>query len=422
LKSGYLMNFQTMNDCYRRIDLFNQGRIPDMIRVKYNLMEGDVFRFFRGSNHLFYEDLARDNPLPPSPLSWLCGDLHLENFGSFKGDNRLVYFDINDFDDALLAPAAYDIARLVCSIFVAFDTLNIEQAKAVNMGQLFLKTYSETLTKGKAYYIEPQTAKGIVYKFLSAVSRRKDKRILRKRTVVKKDTLTILLEHPRHFALDAGLKKELTAYLNKWLQNNSYSPYNFEVQDVAFRMAGTGSLGLKRYLFLLKSKNQEDKHMLMEMKQSIEPAPKRHIRLQQPQWESEAERVVNIQQHMQNIPPALLSFSHFRNESYVIQEMQPTKDSFDFKLVREAYRDLYQIIHDMGVLTASAQIRSSGWKGASVVDELSAFGGNKQWQDSVLEFGQSYSRTVKQDYLEFCIAMKDLKSKPAVKSKNSNES
>ncbi len=399
-----------MDNCFQRIELFNQGRIPDMLRVKYKLMEGDAFRFFRGTNHLFFEDLAGNNPLPPSPISWLCGDLHLENFGSFKGDNRLVYFDINDFDDALLGPGVYDVARLVCSIFIAFESLKIEEEKAINMGKLFLKIYSETLEKGKARYIEPQTANGIVFKFLSAVSKRKDKQILRKRTIFKKDSLSILLEHPRHFALEPGLKKELIVYLNDWLQNNSYTPYNFEVQDVAFRMAGTGSLGLKRYLFLLRSKNREGKHLLMEMKQSIEPSPKKHIKMQQPQWESESERVVNIQQRMQNIPPALLSFSHFRNESFMIQEMQPTKDSFDFRLVRDAYRDLYQVIHDMGVLTASAQIRSSGWKGASVVDELSAFGGNKQWQDSVLDFAKTYGQTVKKDYLEFCEAMKNVKA------------
>jgi uncharacterized protein (DUF2252 family) len=73
------------------------------------------------------------------------------------------------------------------------------------------KTFSEDLFRNpgerKARYIEPQTAKGIVFKFLSIVSKRKDKQILRKRTVRKKDSLSILLAHPRHFALDAGLKK-----------------------------------------------------------------------------------------------------------------------------------------------------------------------------------------------------------------------
>ncbi len=205
-----------MDNCFKRIELFNQGRIPDMLRVKYKLMEGDAFRFFRGTNHLFFEDLAANNPLPPSPISWLCGDLHLENFGSFKGDNRLVYFDMNDFDDALLGPAVYDVARLVCSIFIAFESLKIEEDKAINMGKLFLKIYSETLEKGKARYIEPQTAKGIVYKFLSVVSKRKDKQILRKRTVRKKDSLSILLAHPRHFALRCRIKKRIN-YLSERL-------------------------------------------------------------------------------------------------------------------------------------------------------------------------------------------------------------
>jgi hypothetical protein len=33
---------------------------------------------------------------------------HIENFGSYKGDNRLVYFDIGDFDESLLGPSAWD--------------------------------------------------------------------------------------------------------------------------------------------------------------------------------------------------------------------------------------------------------------------------------------------------------------------------
>ncbi len=393
-----------MLTCFERIEAFNQGRIPEMLRVKYGLMRKNLFGFYRGTSHLFYEDLHGNDTLPSSPLVWVCGDLHLENFGSYKGDNRLVYFDLNDFDDALLAPAGYELARMTCSIFVAFDSLKVEENKAIKMGQLFLKNYALILSKGKSYYIEPQTAKGIVQAFLMAVSKRKEKQILEKRTVRKKESLTILLEHPRHFKLDNELKSELTRHINEWITHNSYSPYNFEVLDVAFRLAGTGSLGLKRYIFLLKSTNRRNKYMLMEMKQAAPPALKKYLGLQQPEWESEAQRIVNIQQRMQNIPPALLSYTIFRGESFIVQEMQPMKDSFDFKFVRDRYRDLFQIIDDMATLTASAQIRSSGWKGASVVDELSAFGENKQWQEPILEYARQYKRTVQLYYTEFCEA------------------
>jgi len=33
--------------------------------------------------------------------------------GTYKGDNRLVYFDINDFDEAVLAACTFDVTREV---------------------------------------------------------------------------------------------------------------------------------------------------------------------------------------------------------------------------------------------------------------------------------------------------------------------
>ncbi|MEP6726109.1 MAG: DUF2252 family protein [Bacteroidota bacterium] len=95
-------------DLIERIKAFNEGRLEDMLQVKYAKMAENSFCFFRGTCHLFYEDLSKEKDFPTSPNAWICGDLHLENFGSFKSDNRLVYFDLNDFDEAVLAPAAFE--------------------------------------------------------------------------------------------------------------------------------------------------------------------------------------------------------------------------------------------------------------------------------------------------------------------------
>ncbi len=182
---------------------------------------------------------------------------------------------------------------------------------------------------------------------------------------------------------------------------NNDSPYNYDVEDAVFRLAGTGSVGVKRYAFLLKSVNVAGKYLLVDMKQARPSSVAPYVGIPQPHWQSEAERVVAIQQRMQNVSPSLLSHSLFKDEPYLIQEMQPVKDSINFKLIKERYRDIYQVIDDMAMLTASAQLRSSGRQGASVADELIAFGQNNQWQESIIEYAQSYAHHVAQDHKKY---------------------
>src|SRR5580692_10359026 len=135
-----------------RIKAFNEDRVPEFRSMKYRIMADNAFSFFRGTCHLFYEDLSGHNQIPFSPPSWVCGDLHLENFGSYKGDNRLVYFDMNDFDEALLSPISWELVRMICSIFIGFDTLKIAKDEALKMAQIFLQTYSHIMANGKAHY------------------------------------------------------------------------------------------------------------------------------------------------------------------------------------------------------------------------------------------------------------------------------
>jgi len=390
-----------MHDITKRILAFNQDRLPETLPVKYQCMTENMFRFFRGTDHVFYEDLHRAHELPPAPLAWVCGDLHLENFGSYKSDNRLVYFDLNDFDEAILAPASMELVRMVTSILIAFDSLKIDPRKAINMAKVFLKSYSATLAGGKAYYIEPQTAKGIVCTFLTNASKKTKKYELRKQVAKDSKKRAFLVNDSKHLALDPFLKRELCHHVTQWIMYNSDGPYNYEVLDAAFRLAGTGSLGLKRYIFLLRSLKDPKKYLLMEMKQAAPSCLRPYIKTKQPSWDSEANRVTAIQCRMQNVPPALLSSTLFKNDSYIIQEMQPEKDSIDFKLISNRYRDIYRVIDDMGLLTASAQLRSSGRQGSAIADKLVAFGTSDKWHHGILSYAKGYVRTVKKDFANF---------------------
>jgi uncharacterized protein (DUF2252 family) len=390
-----------MSKLSERLKEFNRHLLPDMVQLKYEAMTENAFRFYRGTCHLFYEDLSKTEPLPLSPLAWICGDLHIENFGSYKGDNKLVYFDLNDFDESILAPACYELTRMVTSIFIAFEALEIEPEKAMKMAQLFVKTYSKTLTSGKAISLEPRTAKGIVCDFLTAADKAREKDILKKRTISKKKKLMLSLEDERHFKLDKKLKSELIAHVNEWIKTSSDGPYNFEVKSAVFRLAGTGSIGVKRYLFLLKSTNTKNKYLLVDMKQSTPSSILPYITTRQLAWGNEAERITTVQKRMQNVSSSLLSTTVFRGESYVIQELQPVKDTIKFKLLKDEYRDIYQVIDDMATLTASAELRSGGIQGSSIIDDLSAFGLSQDWQEDVINYAQKYAEKVKRDYKQF---------------------
>src|ERR1700760_377391 len=73
------------------IHAWNRGRELQRLRLKYAKMETDAFSFFRGTAHLFFRDWPLDTALDDAPLVWVCGDLHLENFGSFRGDDGRAY-------------------------------------------------------------------------------------------------------------------------------------------------------------------------------------------------------------------------------------------------------------------------------------------------------------------------------------------
>ncbi len=371
-------------------------------------MAENPFRFFRGACHLFYEDLNKSNALPAYPLSWVCGDLHLENFGTYKGDNRLVYFDINDFDEGILAPATWEIARMVTSIFTGCDSLGIKKREAVDIAQLFLRVYSNTLAKGKSRYLESATANGIVRIFLEKITERKQKDLIRQRTVEgKNNRLRLRIDKIRLFAIAPALRKSLKAHLAQWMQHYPMLKGKFEVLDVAFRVAGTGSLGVKRYVFLIRNIKEPKKHLLIDMKQALPSSLQPFLSNPQPAWASEAERVVAIQDRMQNNCPALLSTTEFEGDHYVLKEMQPTADKLDFLVIRDRYKDLACVMEDMAFLTASAQLRSAGRQGAALPDEMIAFGKDDHWQKGLLDYAISYAGQTVKDYHSF---FKDFKA------------
>ncbi|HEY9004119.1 MAG TPA: DUF2252 family protein [Mucilaginibacter sp.] len=389
-----------MDSVYERIVAFNKDRLPDIVQLKFVGMAENVYRFYRGTCHLFYEDFCKAEHIPDSPLTWICGDLHMENYGSYKGDNRLVYFDLNDFDESVLAPCLWEVSRMVTSIFIAFDNLGIKAEKAAKMAEAYLKTYSARLATGKALSIDPRIASGIVCTFLTNADERKQKDLVKKLTIQKKHRLCLATDE-RHFSIEDKIyKKELSRFFGHWMESSMVKEYGYEVVDCVFRIAGTGSIGVKRYMFLLESK-KNGKYLLVDMKQAKPSSVRPYLNIKQPEWQNDATRVMQVKQRMQNVSPALLGTGMFKGDSYVIQEMQPTEDRINFEVIKNRYDDIRLVVEDMALLTASAQLRSTGRQGSVIADKLIEFGYNNDWHEVILKYAKKYAEQVKQDYEQY---------------------
>ena len=394
-------------DVPARIERFNAGREPERLALKYREMCKSPFSFFRGTAHLFWEDLgARRSVLPDSPPVWACGDLHLENFGSFQGSNGLSYFDLNDFDEAALAPASWEVSRFVASVYVAAPALKLTRADANEVVKLFLGAYQAALGHGKARWIERDTATGMVRTLLERVKSRKRAMLIDSRTRWKKGKRRLRIDGKHALPATDGQRREVARWLGKFAKSQP-DPSFFKILDVARRVAGVGSLGLDRYVVLVRGDGGRDGNAILDAKQAPPSSLARFDKLRQPAWKCEPDRVVAIQQRMQGIAPALLDAVKIGRGGYVLRELQPSKDRLTLKDARGHPGRLRSVIKTMGRVTAWAQLRSGGRQGSATGDDLIAFAGASGWQRQLIDYGRSYAAQVERDYNQFVVAQKE---------------
>jgi uncharacterized protein (DUF2252 family) len=394
-------------DVWRLIQEFNSQRDRDILARKYQKMRKNAFSFFRGTCHLFYRDLPPDSILNAAPTVWICGDLHLENFGAYKGDNRQIYFGIDDFDEGILAPYTWDIARLLTSIFLVVDSLDFQQANAADLAQLFLHTYTTALSAGSIGEIVEANAKGIVADLLKDLHRRKRSDFLDERTELIDARRQFKIDGEKILAISQERYQCVVRSIEKWAQSQ-VNPDFFEVLDVGFRVAGTGSLGLDRYLILVTGKGSPNNNYLLDFKQNLGSSLQPYVLIEQPQWKNSAMGVIKIQQLVQSAPPALLAAIEFNGGSYSLRELQPTQDKITLKAGKIGLAQLEKLIDTMAEVTAFAHLNSSGKLGATIERDLIAFGTRLDWQKEVLFYTVKYAQQVQLDYQDFCQATQDL--------------
>ena len=383
-KSGRDNRKKQMQDVAEVIRRFNESRDPERLTLKYQKMRANPYVFLRGTCHLFYDQLAVSALPSNAPTGWICGDLHLENFGSYKGNNRLTYFDINDFDEAILAPVTWDLVRFLTSVFAAKETLDVGRGKVITLCETFLASYVAALGSSKPYWVERDTAHGLIHTLLDDLGSRNRSDHLDKFTDVVKKRRVIRCDGERALPVDAKTHKAVEKLVRSYAAKQDDKGF-FEVLDVARRIAGVGSLGVERYVVLVEGKGSSDRNYLLDIKASTASALSPHVQAQQPQWDSEAKRVVALQTRMQAVPMAFLAAIDESRRSYVLRGLQPSEDRVVLDGNKVKFADVREVVAQMGQIVAWSQLRSSGQQGAASADALVAFSANsKGWRNALI--------------------------------------
>ena len=232
------------------------------------------FTFFRGAAIIQARDLAN------APVSGItvqaCGDCHLANFGGFASPERVLVFDINDFDETFPGPWEWDMKRLGASLVLAARDRNFSKSVANQAARAAAASYRERMSEFAemtvldAWYATVDAAQIKEYfrndKDMSArlAKKQKQARSQNSEAVIPKLTEVVngrrkikdsppVIYHFDEYAknLEKGHAKFIAEYKNSLQLDRQKLFERYRLQDSAIKVVGVGSVGTRCYLALL---------------------------------------------------------------------------------------------------------------------------------------------------------------------------
>ena len=166
-----------------------------------------------------------------------------------------------------------------------------------------------------------------------------------------------------HRPLRPAKHKEIRSAFEE-LSRSSQARGSIELVDATTRVAGLGSLGLRRYLALVRGGAAGDRLRLLDVKESAPPVLRSCIDAPQPHWgEGESARVVEAERIILGVPAGGLATVEVGGRSCRVRQMIPDANRSKLSRLRREPARLREAVRAAGVIGARAHAR-----GASALD------------------------------------------------------
>lgn len=358
------------------IEASSADRLPELIPLRIGRMTTSPFSFFRGAAGLMASDLAGT---PDSGLTaQLCGDAHAANFGLYGTPDGQIVMDINDFDETIPGPWEWDLKRLSASLVLAGREGGVSETGCRDAAQDAVKSYRKTMKKladvpflrswsalPDASILDQVKAEALLGDFDEAsekARRNTSDKVVAKWTEHLEDHHTGITRHrfitdpPVLTRVDAavadGVIDGLTTYVDTLRESRRNLISRFAVSDVAFRIVGTGSVGLRSYVALLHGNHSED--LVLQVKQAKSSALAPHVSADTPRHEGK--RIVRGARMVQSETDILLGWTTIDGLPYIVRQFRNLKGDIDPTSLKRSLLDDYGRL--AGALLARAHARS----------------------------------------------------------------
>lgn len=409
--------------------------LPSAARTeKYGLMKASPFAFFRGSNHLYWKDFGSSPQLmtyggQSSTRTWLSGDMHVDNTGSFDDDQGDVVYAINDFDEAVIGDYQLDIWRLSVSlVLVARENQVFSSADEGTLVDAFTEAYLDAMASYAGNNQETtkkfvaSNTYGLLDDFLTDVAAKNSRTKMLDAWTVKNlgvralDVTANPDLAPVTAAVDSDIRGHMSAYRATLSGGASFPASYFNVKSVAARLhAGIGSLGALRYYVLIEgATSSQDDDRILDVKAQGTPTAFASLSTAAVSQTNAAcggnmaYRTILAYKALGYRVDDLLGFMTLSDgKTYSVRERSPYKDSFDTTSLNTLTR-FTKLAEQWGQLLATHHARADkDWDASVFPDSLDGQvnaltnGDHAGFRAKVRAIAQDYASQVALDYTSF---------------------
>ena len=415
-------DWQEPNNRKDPIDLLSessQGRIPQLIPIRYGRMMQSPFAFYRGAAAIMAADLAST---PTSGISvQACGDCHLLNFGGFATPERRIEFDINDFDETLPAPWEWDIKRLAASVVIAGRHNGFKKAETQEMALRCVQSYREhTQNYAKTGILHMWYERIDTEAILASIRSRKWKIRVQER-IAKESSRTVLHDvfpqlasvksgkvhikdnpplifHQSSFGVeefDQVVAEAFHRYRETLTDDVKAMVDRYEIKDFAYKVVGVGSVGTHCGVLLMMA--SDDDALFLQVKEAhmsvLEPYSSKSV------YSNCGQRVVAGQRLMQAASDIFLGWTESHGQHFYVRQL------WDVKI--KPHVEVFNVfmITKYAEWCGWALARSHAKSGDATM--ISGYLGNSsKFDKAIASFAMTYANQNERDYQAFLKAIR----------------